>query len=309
MQTILGATGVIGHELARHLQAYTSNVRLVSRQPRHVLGHEQLVAADLLNAGQTSAAVAGSEVVYLTAGLPYQHRVWQQQWPVVMQNVINACRQHGARLVFFDNVYAYGAVDGWMTEQTPYRAVSRKGQVRRRLAEMLMHEAEKGHLQVLIARAPDFYGPRCQTSFLNMVLMARHLQGKAAQWLLNADVPHSFIFTPDAGEATAVLGNDPAAFNQVWHLPTARPALTGRQWVAMSAAATGAPAGIQVMPLWMMKLLGLFIGPLRESVELAYQNDRPYLFDSRKFERVYEFSPTPYEKGLQATLAAMKSDG
>ena len=109
MQTILGANGIIAVELAKELyQNYTTNIRLVSRNPQKVNDTDELVSADLLNADATDRAVAGSEIVYLTAGLPYNARIWQEQWQVVMQNVINACKKHGAKLVFFDNVYMYG---------------------------------------------------------------------------------------------------------------------------------------------------------------------------------------------------------
>lgn len=309
MHTILGAGGAIGTELAKCLPDFQKQVRLVARNPKAVTGEEERVVADLTDAAAVDKAVAGSEVVYLVAGLPYNYKVWQQQWPVVMQNVINACRKSNSKLVFFDNVYAYGKVDGWMTEKTPYNAISKKGQVRKRIAEMLMHEVEMGHFQALIARAPDFYGPNCNTSFLNMVVMARHLKKQKAQWMANAHVPHSFIYTPDAGRATAMLGNTDTAFDQLWHLPTAKPALTGEEWMQMSAAVTGAPNGLQVLPLIMIKLLGLFIRPLRESVELIYQNDSPYLFDSSKFENEFRFTPTSYADGLKATLEAMKNQG
>jgi len=52
-----------------------------------------------------NAAVAGSDVVYLLVGLPYKAKVWEALWPVVMQNTIEACRLHGSKLVFFDNIY------------------------------------------------------------------------------------------------------------------------------------------------------------------------------------------------------------
>lgn len=113
MQTILGANGVIGHELSRALVASTPAIRQVSRNPRKVNPADETVVADLLDAQATSHAVAGSEVVYLVAGLKYDTSVWQEQWPKVMRNVINACKQHGARLVFFDNVYSYLVMPGW----------------------------------------------------------------------------------------------------------------------------------------------------------------------------------------------------
>src|SRR5690554_5925132 len=107
MQTILGAGGDIGTLLAKELKPFTEEVRLVARHPKQVNGDDELIAADLLNAGAVMEAVKGSEVVYLTVGLKYDLRIWQAQWPVIMQNVIDACVRNNSKLVFFDNVYMY----------------------------------------------------------------------------------------------------------------------------------------------------------------------------------------------------------
>ncbi|MCD6374909.1 MAG: NAD(P)H-binding protein [Caldisericaceae bacterium] len=82
MQTILGAGGTIANELARALQDFTNQIRLVSRQPKPVNETDQLVVADLTDAQATEQAVKGSEVVYLTVGLPYRTKIWQKHWPV-----------------------------------------------------------------------------------------------------------------------------------------------------------------------------------------------------------------------------------
>lgn len=63
MQTILGANGQIGTELARELHdGYTTDIRLVSRNPRKLHDTDQLFAANQLDPQETSAAVAGSEL-------------------------------------------------------------------------------------------------------------------------------------------------------------------------------------------------------------------------------------------------------
>ena len=118
MQTILGSGGIIANHLATSLPSYTDKIRLVSRNPKVVTGKEELVSADLTSAEQVLKAVKGSDVVYLTAGLQYDSKVWQEQWPKLMQNVINACKENKSKLVFFDNVYMYGKVVGPMTEES-----------------------------------------------------------------------------------------------------------------------------------------------------------------------------------------------
>ena len=70
MQTILGAGGVIGTELAKSLLSYTKDIRLVSRNPKKVNETVEVFAANLLEADEVAQAVAGSAVVYITVGLP-----------------------------------------------------------------------------------------------------------------------------------------------------------------------------------------------------------------------------------------------
>lgn len=71
VQTILGASGQIGRKRATCLnREFTTDIRLVSCKPQKVNASEQLHGADLLDATQATHAVEGSEIVYLTAGLP-----------------------------------------------------------------------------------------------------------------------------------------------------------------------------------------------------------------------------------------------
>ena len=138
MQTILGSTGIIGKEMAKELhRSYTKDIRLVSRNPKPVNDTDQLVKADLLNRDQVFEAVKGSEIVYLTAGIQYSAKIWAEQWPVIMRNVVDACLAEKAKLVFFDNVYSYGKADGWMTEETPYNPCSKKGKIRLGVISMM----------------------------------------------------------------------------------------------------------------------------------------------------------------------------
>jgi nucleoside-diphosphate-sugar epimerase len=250
--------------------------------------------------------VEGSEIVYLTAGLTYNKNVWQIQWPVIMQNVISACEKHGAKLVFFDNVYCYGKVNGWMTEETPVNPVSRKGEVRAKIAGMLMEEVKKGNLTALIARSADFYGPDTPLSFVNAMVFDNFKKEKKAQWLISDRFRHSLTYTPDAGKATALLGNTSSAYNQVWHLPTDKNALTGKEFIGKTAGLFGMEPKYMVLPRWMVRILGLFIGVIGESVEMLYQNDSDYLFDSTKFDRTFNFTTTSYDDGIKETVNSMK---
>src|SRR5688572_13639841 len=160
MNTILGANGTIGSVLAKELTNYTSAIRLVSRNPKNVNATDELFAADLSDPEMVEKAVAGSEVVYLLVGFDYNINVWKNKWPKLMRATIDACIKHKARLVFFDNVYVYDvSAIGHMTEDSLINPPSKKGMVRKEVADMLMSAVKSGKLTALIARAADFYGP------------------------------------------------------------------------------------------------------------------------------------------------------
>ena len=308
MQTILGSSGIIGKELAKSLLQYTDRIRLVSRKPKLVNPTDQLVIADLTNAQQVLSAVAGSEVVYLTVGLLYKTGVWQKQWPIIMQNVIDACKTYKAKLVFFDNVYVYGLVNGWMKEDTRVNPISKKGEVRAQIAQMVMSEVERGNLDAIIARAADFYGPNTPASFATVTVFDNFKKGKKAQWFIDSNKKHSMTYTPDAGKATALLGNTTSAYNQIWHLPTDKNALTGKELIELAAKEFGVKPNYTVLKIWMLQMAGYFIPVVKESIEMLYQNENDYLFDSTKFEKAFNFEPTSYQDGIAATVKSMKSN-
>jgi len=304
MHTILGAGGAIGIELVSQLAKAGRRIRLVSRNPQHVEGADQVVSADLADLDQTVSAVAGSEVVYLLVGLKYDLKVWRELWPRIMTNAIEACKRAHAKLIFFDNVYAYGKVVGPMTERAPFNPCSRKGEIRAKIATTLLNEMSKGSLTALIARSPDFYGPRVHTSVANRLVFDKFARGATASWLVNDAVRHSWAFTPDAGKSLALLAESDSAWNRTWHVPAAPNPPTGKEFIEIAANAFGIESKYRVLSRPLIKLAGLFNADVRESYEMLYQYDCEYLFDSTQFSTAFRFTPTSYVDGIRgcATL-------
>lgn len=299
-QTILGANGTIGKLLAKELKTYTGNIRLVSRNPKKVNPTDELFPADLSNPEMVEKAIEGSEVVYLVVGFDYKISVWRDKWPGLMKATIDACVKYKTKLVFFDNVYLYDVkAIGYMTEDSLVNPASKKGMVRKEIAEMIMKEVKGGHLTALIARAPDFYGPDNEKSVLIEMVYKNIGKGKRPNWFIDATKKHSFIYTPDAAWATAILGNTPDAYNQVWHLPTDKNILTGQEWVALFNREMGTSGKVRVLSMFMLKVLGVFMPLMREMPEMMYQYDRDYFFDSSKFNKHFNFTPTTYETGVR----------
>ena len=307
MQTILGANGTIGSVLAKELLIYTDKIRLVSRNPKKVNAGDELFPADLSNPLEVEKAIAGSEVVYLLVGFDYNIKVWKDKWPKLMRATIDACIKHKAKLVFFDNVYMYDEMEiGHMRENSKQNPPSEKGKVRKEIADMLMKAVASEKLTALIARSADFYGPENQKSLLIELVYTNLKKGKTPNWVMNADKKHSFTFTPDAAKATAILGNTADTWNQVWHLPTDKNTLTGRELIDLFAKEMNGKSGAQVLQKWLIKIIGIFVPIMREMPEMMYQYDRDYFFDSSKFDKRFDFKTTPYATGVKLTVSQSK---
>jgi nucleoside-diphosphate-sugar epimerase len=307
MVTILGAGGAIADELVKELAARNDEpIRLVGRNPKLVPGATESLAADLAVLDDAVRAVAGSRVAFLVAGLKYDVAVWRELWPRIMRNAIEAAKRAGAKLVFFDNVYMYGKVDGAMTEETPFRPSSRKGEIRAEIATMLLDEMKSGSLTALIARSADFYGPRARTSVPNVLVFDKFANGAKAMWLANDSVKHSLTFTPDAARSMVLLAESEDAWHQTWHVPTSTDPPTGKQFVGLVADAFGTQPRYRVLTRPMVWLSGLFDPTVREVREMLYQYEFDYVFDSTKFTRAFDVHAASYAEGTSATAQAYR---
>lgn len=306
MQTILGAGGAIGTELAGALAQLQQPVRLVGRNPTLVPGATEVVVADISNLDQTIKAVSGSTVVFLLVGLKYDVKVWSELWPRIMRNAIEACKRVKAKLIFFDNVYMYGKVSGSMTEEAPFNPCTKKGVIRAQIACELLDEIKAGNLTAMIARSADFYGPNARTSVANILVFDKYAKGNKAMWLVDDSLPHSYTYTPDAAKSLALLANDESAWNQTWHVPTASNPPTGKEFIQMAAGEFGIEPRYQVLSRPLIKMAGWIDSDIRESYEMLYQSDSEYIFDSTKFSKAFSFEPTSYAEGIRRTILAYK---
>ena len=260
----------------------------------------------MLASDSLTAATDGADVLYAVVGLPYAAQVWQRDWPPAMRNLISAAEANGCKLVFLDNVYAYGLVAGAMTEATAYNPCSRKGEVRARIAIELMDADKTGRIVATVGRSADFYGPEALLSTFGERFFKGALGKGKAEWLCSTKTLHAFNYTPDNARALAALGEEDAANGRVWHLPSAE-ALTGDHFIALVSELLGKPLKPRVLSRRTIRLVSIFSAQLREIPEMLYQSDHDYVFDSRAFTRTFGQEPTPYRDGLAATLQWFQS--
>lgn len=302
MQTILGASGQIGRELALSLKRdFTSDIRLVSRKPQKVNDTDQLVSADLLNADDALRAVEGSSIVYVTVGLPMDTQRWVEQWPVLMRNILQACETHSAKLVFFDNTYMYPQTATPQTEDTPFQPNGAKGKVRAAIVTELMQAMDEGRVDGVICRAPEFYGPGRTQSITNATILDKQKAGKKPTVFLRDDTLRSLIYTPDASRAMALLGNTPDAYGQTWHLPCDDRRLAYRQFIELASEIFHTDGQYKILKRWQLKLAGLFNQQVRDAAELLPRYEVDNIFVSDKFKKRFpEFRVTTFREGLTA---------
>lgn len=300
MQTILGANGQIAEELTRELhQHYTDQIRLVSRNPKKVNISDQLFPANLIDPEATDKAVAGSKIAYLTVGLPMNSQLWAEQFPVMMKNVIAACKKHQTKLVFFDNTYMYDKTTAIQTEDSPFVAVGPKSRVRAELARMLLTEIKQQTLEAVICRAPEFYGPAKTQSLTNTFIFDNIKQHQKLKVPLNDQTLRTLIWTPDASRAMVLIGNTPDAYNQTWHLPCDDQRLTYKQLIQTASEIYERNLSYMILKNWMFRLGGLFIKQMKEVQELLPRYTKDNLFSSDKFkQRFPDFQVTTYQQGI-----------
>lgn len=304
LHVVLGARGGVGQVVARMLAEQGKRVRAVNRSGKaDALAGVELAAADLMQRDATLAACRGASVVYHCAGMPYNE--WASAFPTMMENIIAASSAAGAKLVFADNCYMYAPTARPMTEDLPYNPVTRKGAVRKELAETLMAAHAQGKVLASIGRATDFYGPGVVNSTMGERFFTALVAGKRVEWLGKLDQPHAMTYVDDFARGLITLGAQDDALGQVWHMPTAEP-LTGLQYITQASEVAGVPVRSAVLSAGVLRLVGVFNPIVRELGEMMYEFNGPHLIDGSKYTKKFGGEPTPHREALQRTVAWYK---
>lgn len=305
MQTILGANGIIGEELAKNLhRSYTQDIRIVGRNPKKINETDQLFKADLLIPEQARAAVKGTEIAFLTVGLPYTNEVWTRDWEIIMKNVISACQAEGCKLVYFDNTYMYDQSISVQTETTPFKPSGPKGEGKAAAALLLSTAMDTGKIDAVICRAPEFYGPGKTKSFTNLLIFDAIRKGEKPKVFVRDDTKRTLIYTPDASAALALIGNTPQAYRQTWHLPCDDNRMSYREMINYISEALDQRIEYTVLKHWKLRIFSLFHAQLKESKELFPRYAVDNIFDSAKFKNAFpDFKVTSYKTGIDTILA------
>jgi nucleoside-diphosphate-sugar epimerase len=297
---VVAGLGAVGRAVIDELIGRGLPVRAISRHPVRDLPSEvEVVTADLTDAGSARRALAGAAVVYHAASAPY-HR-WPELLPPMMRGVIDAAAATGAQIVYADNLYAYGPVEGPLTEDLPHRATGPNGRVRAALADQLLEAHAAGTVRATIGRASDYYGPRGRQSMVGERLFVLALVGKPPQVLGDPDLLHTVTYLPDFARALVTLGTHDDALGQVWHVPSAE-TLTTRAFAQLVFETAGHPLRLRVMPSPLLAIAALVSPTLRAVREQQYQREAPWVVDHSKFAHAFGAEVTRHGEAIKTTI-------
>ena len=300
---VLG-TGAIGRAIMHELRTRGEAVRMVSRSGKmaEAPANIEIVAADLYDANQVRAVCAAARVVYHTVQPDYHQ--WPELFPTLQTAILTGLTGSSAKLVLAENLYMYGDTNGMpITEDLPHQAQTRKGKVRSIISQDAFAAHRAGRVRVTSARGSDYFGPWGLGATMGERVFIPLIQGKKANLLGNIDVPHTHTYVPDFGRAMVVLGTDDRADGQAWHVPNDMPTITQRQMLTYAAQILNVPVQYSAMGRLMMQIGGLFIPAAKESVEMMYEFEQPFIVDSQRFETTFGMRATPMHDALTTTIA------
>jgi nucleoside-diphosphate-sugar epimerase len=294
---VIGA-GPLGRAVADQLHRTDQSVRLVNRSvPASIPDTVEFHKADVRDEEQAVAACAGATGVYDCVGLPYAE--WSREFPAITEGVLRGTEASGARVVVADNLYAYGPVDGPITERHPDEATDTKGQIRADRAKTYL---ENGEVPVTIGRASNFFGPGVIDTAPLVDPFGAALRSESISALGDLTVPHSFCYLPNFADALVTLGDSDRALGEVWHVPHPETVTTG-EFLERIFEAAGTEYSVRTAPWFIEALLGVLNAEVRELQAIRYQFTKPFVVDDSKFIDAFGVSPTSLDEAIRNTLS------
>ena len=304
---ILG-TGAIGRAVAEELVRRGESVRMVNRSGKmdEKPAGVELATSDLYDPTRVREVTRGAKVVYQSAQPEYSK--WPEKFPLLQKSIIDGLTGSNARLVLVENLYMYGEPNGKpITEDMLYRAHTRKGRVRGEISKAAFEAHQQGRVQVTAGRGGNFFGPWGTDSTMGGRAFYPLLQGKSAQLIGRTDLPHTHTYVKDFGKALVILGDREEATGQAWHIPNDQPQMTQGELVRLFAEEAGVEPKVSSMGKTMMTIGGIFIPEAKETVEMMYEFDQPFVIDSSKFEKTFGMKATPIREAIKATVEWYKN--
>lgn len=326
---IFGATGAVGTALAERLSAEQADwkIRAVSRKAdgssrldKMSLSNVTVVAGDPMDKDRVLELTKDVDVVVSCIGLhKYQAKYWNKHWPVIVDNLLAGTVQEDGdrrrRLVFCDNLYAYGAGHATaLSPQTPTVTPSSrtKPQIRSQMRQTFQAHMQQHPGTLAVVGGSDFFGRHVtENSFLGDTMTGKIVQGSTPLAIGSATVIHDFAYVPDFAHALAVACTDDRALDKFWICPHAIHQKTmtdiaqdiGRLAAGGRKEQQQQPVQVSVLPSFLVYLLSPFMEFMWEMIEMLPNWTKDYKVDDSDFIQTFGIQATPYEEALGELVA------
>lgn len=314
---VFGASGAIGTNLIQIASQERPNwsIKAVSRSGSASkcrlgsldLPNVEMVKGSVENLDDCKSLTENSDIVVSAIGLArYEAKHWAEHWPIIVKNLFEVTSSDRP-LIFCDNLYAYGPkVDiDTSTETVPATLTSKPG-VRATMRQTFAQRMLDAPQSLTVVGGADFFGPHVtDKSFLGDTFTGNMVGGKKPLAIGTAQAVHDFCYAEDFARALFVTAIRPKkAAGKFWICPHS---IHGMTMESIAQAVNGhldTPVqGMQVLPTFMVHILGWFMTFMRELKEMLpfWTNDYTIRGD-RDFTETFGVEATPMDKAIQATV-------
>ncbi len=298
---VIFGTGPVGRSIAAELDQQGKSIRMINRSGRKdIADHIEVLSGDAKDHDFARKAAEGASHVYFALNPAYH--LWLEEFPPMQTSILNAAIANNAKLIAMENMYMYGDTKGKpMSEDTPYNAHTRKGKLRSEMHQQLMQAHRAGDVQVVTGRASDFFGPRVLESAMGERVFGYAVEGKTPQILGDPNTLHDQTYMKDIGKALVLLAHTDDAYGQAWHIPNPR-TVSQKEFIEIIGQVMGQDLGVSVPPKIVLRLMGLFVKPVGEVIEMLYEFEHDFIIDTSKFENKFGDIATPLEDAIRETV-------
>ena len=293
LHVIIGASGSIGNAIIRALAQEGKQVRGVNRSGKALVpSGVEMLALDATRLDDMRHAIADASTVY------------NATFPAMQDALLEAASEQNVKYVLVNNLYMYDPEAGPMSETSPIEYADREGgKFYDDLAKEVIAAHQAGKVRGVVGRASDIFGRHVNHGYNKELVFGPASEGKAANILGAADVPHSFTYADDAGKAYATLGFSDSADGEIWHLPSMEP-VTQENLLRMIYTEYGNDLKFRAANGLVITLLALFNAEMKKiKREKLYQFTTPWTVDSSKYEKVFGRVVTPVPQAVKETVA------
>jgi nucleoside-diphosphate-sugar epimerase len=309
--TVFGSTGVVGTTLIELLAQQqpemcieavtrsTSSSRLSSLNIPNV----KLVQGEATNLEQVMSITEHSDLILCCVGFEkYEAKYWGQTWPPLVDNLLEATRGGTKRLVFCDNLYAYGAGQVISPHaKTVEPGLGSKMAIRSLLRSKFQKHMQKHPGSVVVVGAADFFGPHCTNSLLGDPFTGKIVADQSP--ISFGNKIHDFGYVPDLAQAMIRLSTEPAAYDKFWIAPHTVHGKTMQQIADdVSAAANKKPRKLSIISPWLVRALSPFWGVMNSMRDMLGIWTQDYVVDDSDIEREFGLKATPYDEAIKKTV-------